>query len=203
MELEPGFNRLVFRSVQGYTFVMPEFKADGYYCDGGIIGVNKQAKAGTWAWCKVQNGSVIASASGIIVIKDHPYPDEVAGYAFEEPTGVPFIGNNLTELLAVVEALEHSQKIDYGLPVTFHSDNQNAVKRVTEGWACNGVPDWLMTRMEAVQTALTIEGVLLSGHPNKKQLELGIGPRGYPCSKHNVWCDSECKRLAKLFKDNQ
>ena len=46
-----------------------------------------------------------------------------------------------------------------------------------------------------------IRYVLLSGHPTKAQLALGIGKGGRPVSEHNVWCDHECGRRAKGFME--
>jgi ribonuclease HI len=178
---------------------MGEFISDGYYCDGGIIGRNDAAKAGTWAWVKIVDGREVASNSGIIVVKGHAYPDEVAGFTTEEPSGLEKIGNNLTELLAAVEALEFANEQQ----VKLLSDNKNAIGRLTLGWACNGVPEWLMERVGYIKSSMQIEAQLLSGHPSADQLKEGVGPRVYPNSKWNVWCDKECKRLAKLFKDNQ
>jgi hypothetical protein len=46
-----------------------------------------------------------------------------------------------------------------------------------------------------------IKYILLDGHPTKKQLETGIGKRGGPGSKHNVWCDDACRKAGEAFME--
>lgn len=152
------------------------------YADGGVIGVNPSPIGGTWAWCQVQNGVRIATASGIIT------PAEAR---------LPVITNNLTELYAILQARD---SLPYAWTGTIHSDSWVSLQRVFLAARLNNVPDWLVRRLQTMQRDGWFSGCawqLLDGHPTKAQLSAGVGKRGNPVSEHNVWCDLACQQRAR------
>jgi len=44
--------------------------------------------------------------------------------------------------------------------------------------------------------------VLLDGHPTKAQIESEKGKRGNPTSVHNVWCDEQCGKQARMYLES-
>lgn len=160
------------------------------YCDGGVIGRNPSALGGTWAWCWVNPaGEMTRSASGVITIEQ------------ARLHGLAAVTNNLTELLAAVEALD---QLPDGWRGTLYTDSLVTLRRVDPGnqsptW--NAVPEWLQIRVQGLHARLGKFTVrLLGGHPTKKDLRLGFRPDGKPVSRHNVWCDEACGREAEKFR---
>lgn len=153
------------------------------YTDGGVIGQNPSAIGGTWAWCMVDaQGTLLRHASGWV------NPVEMNTEA---------VTNNHTELMALVLGLE-------ALPETFagtiYSDSWVSLQRVFLAAKLNNVPQWLIDRLQAIQRSgrlATLRFQLLDGHPTRAQLDAGIGKRGNPVSKWNVWCDEQCSALAR------
>lgn len=158
------------------------------YADGGVIGANPSPIGGTWAWCMADaNGNRIKQESGII------RPDVCDGP----------VTNNITELVALVYGLEALPTLWNG---TVYSDSQVSLLRVFCAGKLNNVPEWLKHRLWAIQKTGRLQHMswkLLDGHPTKAQLEAGVGKRGNLVSVHNVWCDSECQRLAKEARNGR
>jgi hypothetical protein len=155
------------------------------YADGGVITRNPSDEGGAWAWRLVSDADeIVLQGSGVIL------PAEA---------GLPQITNNLTELLACVEALEAMPGSWRG---TLFTDSLVTLCRLFNADpSFNGVPPELEARTWAQRRRLWgYRVVLLDGHPTRKQLASGIGKRGNPCSKWNVACDEECRRLAVAFK---
>lgn len=156
------------------------------YADGGVIGANPSATGGTFAWCHVARHKIrVAEGSGVIT------PGEC---------GLPEITNNLTEFLAVVRGL---QNLPAGWSGTVYSDSRITLGRFFESWSMKGIPLWLVQEGGEAMARLdwqNCRGVLLDGHPTKKQLASGLGKRGNPVSIFNVWCDKACGQEAAKFK---
>lgn len=151
------------------------------YADGGVIGINPSPVGGTWAWCHVNAaGERIQTASGIV----RPWGNMKA------------ITNNLTEMIALVLALE---ALPAGWSGQIYSDSKITLGRVFLNWRCDGIPMALQARMHVATDRLGVyQWWLLDGHPTRAQLAAGIGKRGQPVSEHNVWCDHACCEQAKL-----
>jgi len=159
---------------------------DGIYCDGGVLKVNPSPFGGSWAWCLVEAGAIVRSASGIIL------PSECDGGP---------VSNNVSELRAAVEALESTPRKWGG---TLYSDSQVTLGRLFKGWPLNGVPEELACRVKQFRQDLRdyplIDPVLLQGHPTKADLACGIGhKRGLPVSRWNCWCDERCQQEAAKY----
>ena len=154
------------------------------YCDGGVIGPNPSLLGGTWCYCWVSNGEILRHRSGVVTPED---------------LGIPHVSNNITELYAALKALE-SVPHDWG-GVLF-TDNIVTLHRFTMSKKWNGVPDWLRRRVRDRRAGRRYDVGLLCGHPNRAELAAGIGKRGYPVSKFNVFCDKECTRLARAYKQS-
>jgi len=153
------------------------------YADGGVIQKNPSPHGGTWAWCGITNDTVLATGSGVITPHD---------------AGLPTITNNLTELLAIVQGLEAMPGDWCG---TVYSDSWVSLQRVFLHARLRNVPQWLVDRVTHLRRTHQLDQigyVLLDGHPTKAALHSGVGKRGHPVSRWNVWCDQECTRLAGL-----
>lgn len=155
------------------------------FADGGVIKKNPSLIGGTWAFREVTGDHVINEASGFITPM---YAD------------VPSITNNLTEMLAVIRALQSVPKDWHGF---VNSDSQITLGRVFKSWKWTGIPEWLHEEYRIERRRLTrwdkIQSRLLSGHPTKAELFSGIGHNGNPVSEHNVWCDKQCGIEAKKY----
>jgi len=154
------------------------------YADGGVIGANPSPIGGTWAWCQVRDGSIVRSASSVIT------PTEA---------GLPAITNNLTELLAILNA---RASLPYAWTGAIYSDSWVSLQRVFLAAKLANVPDWLIVRLQCMQRDGWFSGCswqLLDGHPTKAQLMAGVGKRGRPVSKWNVFCDEACGRRAREY----
>lgn len=153
------------------------------YTDGGVIGQNPSGIGGTWAWCMVDaEGQQQRHASGWMSPADMQ---------------VDVVSNNHTELLALVLGLE---ALDEGFTGTIYSDSWVSLQRIFLAAKLNNVPQWLIDRLQAIQKSGRLASVsyqLLDGHPTRAQLETGLGKRGNPVSKWNVWCDEQCSALAR------
>lgn len=166
------------------------------YCDGGVVLNNPSTVGGTWAVVGAAENGVDAAwiYSGFLVAGDRgvgddgPIPDEVT--------------NNFTELFAIVAALEAAGP---GWNGTIRSDSLVSIRRARDpkDAKMSGIPEWLHKRLvEATARAGHVVYELLSGHPTRKELESGIGKRGYPCHRLNVLCDDLCKeQAARLLSD--
>lgn len=152
------------------------------YADGGVIGVNSSPVGGTWACCHVNDHGVrVYTASGVVLPRQ----------------SCPLITNNLTEMVALVKALE---ALPEGWHGAVYSDSQITLGRLFLGWKMSGIPDVLIRQGSAALKRLDLARVtwtLLDGHPTKAQLAMGKGKRGNPVSEHNVWCDKQCAKEAQ------
>lgn len=157
------------------------------YCDGGLIVAPGQAPGlsphgGTWAYRLVGEDTLaIREDSG--VLSAHRLGGAV--------------GNNTAEYAAAVKLLEALPPRWSG---TVYTDSKNTIGRLRDGWATNGIPDWLRDRAQLALLRLgTLAWVLLDGHPTRAQLAAGVGKRGNPVSEHNVWCDQACQAQARRW----
>lgn len=162
------------------------------FTDGGTIGKNPSRDGGTWAWCRVAevNGEEIVIERGSGVLRPN----------FKT---IPQVTNNHTEFYALLNALE---ALPPGWLGKICSDSQLTLCRFfvclgqTHLWPLKNIcQEWIERKLRVVKKLGKVEVVLLSGHPTKADLERGIGKRGTPVSRHNVWCDKECQRLAKIY----
>ena len=153
------------------------------YTDGGVIGQNPSLIGGTWAWCLVDaSGEMRRHAVGWLT------PAELDAEA---------VTNNHTELLALVLGLE---ALDADFAGTVYSDSWVSLQRVFLAAKLNNVPQWLVERLQILQKSgrlANLDYTLLDGHPTRAQIEAGIGKRGHPVSKWNVWCDQQCSAIAR------
>ena len=153
------------------------------YCDGGVIRQNPSPIGGTWAVRFVKDGAVISERSGVYMAH----------------AAMPTVSNNLTEMLAVLEGLA---RLPANWTGTVYSDSQITLGRVFLGWKWSNLPASFHRDYQAYRARLVnwaqISHVLLAGHPTAAQLAAGIGRHDYEVSEHNVWCDKECGRLAKV-----
>lgn len=157
------------------------------YVDGGVIQVNPSPVGGTWAWAFV-------NAVGDKLISD-------AGLVLPPFGGLDYISNNLTEMMAAVQALEALPKGWHG---AFYSDSQITLGRLFQGWKWRGIPQELRDRARLALDRLKINGALqvkyelLKGHPTKAELAAGRSGR-MGVSKWNVYCDAECGRVGAEY----
>lgn len=163
-----------------YRFTLHEL-----YADGGVIGHNPSDKGGTWAYRILEDGLVVAEDSGWVT------PVEM---------NMLNITNNFTEMYAVIRGVEKLSKDWNG---TILSDSQITLGRWFMGWKWHNIPMWMIDRHAKAKKAHTFakdwRWILLQGHPTKAHLETGVGPKGYPVSAHNKWCDEACGKAAVQF----
>lgn len=159
------------------------------YVDGGVIGSNPSAMGGTWAVRLVSHKGFCHDYSGVI------QPHEITNM-FET------VSNNQSEMMAFLEGL---RRLPAEFSGTIYSDSQVTLGRAFMGWKWKNIPSWMHVVYQIQRKRLVkweeIKYVLLDGHPTKVQLEAGIGKRGHPVSKHNVWCDEACRQAGEVFMD--
>lgn len=152
------------------------------YCDGSTVGPNPSPRGGCWAWCHVSGDRMVRHGGGEII------PSQI---------GLPRITNNLTEMLAALECLE---ALPDGWDGTLWSDSWVTLCRIRKGSRSPmaGVPKPFLARLQVIHGSLgNFILKLLAGHPSKADLAVGYNSRGVPVSRHNAWCDAECKRLER------
>jgi ribonuclease HI len=153
------------------------------YADGGVINSNPSQLGGTWAWVHVDElGKLVRWDAGVITPKE---------------ASVEAVSNNLTELLAVVNAIAATPPGWSGVICT---DSKVTAMRITKGFIPHdpSVPRWLRRKLWGLKERRRWRVVLVRGHPNKAELEAGWS-QGLPVDKWNVWCDKKCNQLAKGF----
>ena len=156
------------------------------YTDGGCIGPNPSPIGCTWAWCSVDPaGHQVATASGVL-----PATPDVRGT------------NNVAEYYAVLLALEAQPN---GWSGTLYSDSAVTLGRVFQGHATAGIPAaWLTRAATALARLGPVTGVLLKGHPTKKDLAAKKSLRtGRPVSPHNKWCDHACRVAGRIYSSER
>jgi len=153
------------------------------YCDGGVIGPNPSVRGGTWAFVLVD---ALTTEDGC---------HHQSGVVTPAEAGVDEVTNNLTELLAAVQALE---AVHDGWKGTLYTDSHvTRCRLVNKKPGMNGIPPALEARMWEQRERLgPLRVVLLDGHPTRAQLASGVGKRGNPCSKWNKKCDDLCRERA-------
>jgi len=185
---------------------MPNLSTVHVYTDAGIIGTGYSKIGGSFAWRIVIGGrpglnpcegTVIKSGSGLFLVKGIPFPPELESVC--DDSGLDGIECNLMETFSAYHGLNAALELGY-VSVTLCCDNKNAIGRMTQDYATNNLPEWMLDCIQSTRSKFhDIKSVLMNGHPNKKELKSGIGHSGYPVSDHNVWCDKECTRIKKEF----
>lgn len=162
---------------------------DRLYTDGGVIGANPSKIGGTWAIRLVDGytGEASVGTSGVVL------------------AGSNTVSNNLMELIAVVRGLTYCiENFGSGWVGTVCSDSQITLGRVFHNWSMNGIPEDLVLELLQLHRNFKFWDrfgyQLLEGHPTQRELQAGVGNRGYPVSTHNKWCDDECNRLKGAYK---
>lgn len=154
------------------------------FCDGGVIwdgSAGGSTIGGTWAWVGTdENDELIISESGFIKMEDR------------ETT------NNHTEFIAAVKALE---AMDAGWSGTLACDSKITLGRLFNGDNTKNLPnEWIVRARKALERLSVVTPKHLDGHPTKAHLEAGIGKRGNPVSKWNLFCDSLCNEAKEPYK---
>lgn len=157
---------------------------DEIYTDGGVIGPNPSRHGCTWTFLHVSAGQVLLKRSGIITPADLDI-DEVT--------------NNVSETIALVRALESIPADWSGVVFT---DSMVARQRLLNPKLMGSLPVYLKKRVAVLQRR-KLDIRLVAGHPTEQELKQGYANRNrFPVSIHNVACDRECTRLAKLFLED-
>lgn len=173
---------------------MSEIRA--VFCDGGVVGINGRASAGSWAYRLLSVDALDAPESAVV--------REASGVLTAAELRTATATNNVTELVAMVKPL--LTEVPEGWSGTVYSDSLVTLGRFFQGWQLNNVPQWLAERMWAAQARIDLEHtrwVLLDGHPTRAQLEAGRGKRGNLVSIHNKWCDEACTAAGRAWKVEQ
>jgi ribonuclease HI len=153
-------------------------EAVAVYSDGGVVKVNPSPTGGMWAACHVDAvDNLVWSASGVVLAD----PDDEF---------LPLVTNNQTEFRAMLAGLE---ALPDGWSGTVYADSLVTIRRFRDDARVAGIPLEWRKRMAYVLGRLgTLTYVLLDGHPTRAQLAAGVGKRGNPVSRWNVWCDEAC-----------
>lgn len=152
------------------------------YADGGCIKCNPSPIGGTWATCHVTcEGTRRFVAYGIVRTKD---------------TGTK-VTNNQTEFYALLMGLE---ALPNGWSGAVYSDSDVTLQRFFRNATARNIPaDWHNRMFRCLDRLGTLTPVLLSGHPTKKELEVGVSRSGHPVSEHNVFCDRMCTETGQRY----
>jgi ribonuclease HI len=155
------------------------------FTDGGCSRKNPSPYGISWAYVAVdENDTIIKQESGAITT---------------ESCGKYKASNNLAEMIAAVKALEYAAQ-NNGDSVILYSDSELTLNRIFKDYSKDGLPNNVVSRLgTAVAKINKLSGILVGGHPSKKELKAGIGKKGLPVSKYNVLCDKLCKEEAKTL----
>lgn len=153
------------------TFLAPAGAFDpaavtAVYADGGVLNRNPSEVGGTWAFCLVNaiGGRVFGQAGHV---------------AAEEVAPLPWVSNNLTEVVALLLALEN---LPDGWAGAAFSDSKNAIRAHMAAADLDPrkpgyLPDELWGRMVAARQRLgAIRWTLLGGHPRNTSWRPATGP---------------------------
>jgi len=172
---------------------MVEVKA--VYTDGGVIGKNPSRDGGTWAFVHVGgDGRLYRLEKGIVTPAD---------------VGLPTVTNNMTELLAMLHALE---ALPVGWSGSVYTDSQITLYRAMRPWTSkfDGITNGLRERLVAARERIGhVTFHLLGGHPDRGDAAgtwktTGVRLRdGRSCSKWNVMCDAACNEMVDQWRANQ
>lgn len=157
------------------------------FCDGGLVKKNPSPFGGTWAYRIVAGGRVVEQHSG--------------SYTCEE-MGLKEIGNNLSELYAILVAF---RGLPDGWSGVICSDSLNALGRISDKKSrkITKVPDDILGEIQRHRRRLGAYKIAhVYGHPRKKELRTG-GKPGRRFSRHNVWCDDACRSEAAAFAESR
>lgn len=161
--------------------------------DGGVMGTNPSKTGGAWAYVHVDcDGS--ESWNGLT------FPDEGV---YDETRDAWVVSNNLTELIAMVQALWTVPEGWYGRVI---SDSMITLRRITNlDASMNGIPDWLVKDTATVRRRINLDRCtwqLVAGHPTKVDLARGYrmkGSKPVPVSIWNKVCDELCTKAMHAF----
>lgn len=155
------------------------------YTDGGVIGPNPSPQGGVWAYCWIDHqGQRSHRASGLVRPRG---------------IGLPTVTNNVTELLAVLLALEGLPDDWSGIVHTDSFVTLSRFRRDRNSTSFKGIPESLVKRTLRVRRKGQYGMRLVAGHPTSAELARGC-KGNTPTSPHNVWCDRECGRRIAQFR---
>jgi ribonuclease HI len=174
---------------------------EAVFTDGGVILCNKSPYGGAWSWRAVAPAEGRPMMKGKIaggVCADAQEISHNSGLVLLPEGRGKLLSNNVTEMMAAIDVLEHMPE---GWSGTLYTDSDVTRQRLFEHAALNGLPSNVVARMKAALARVgEVKGVLLQGHPTKEDLRVGFGKkRGLPVSPHNLWCDKECGRLQNAW----
>lgn len=167
------------------------------YTDGGVCKKNPSPYGLSWGFLSLdENDTVVHEDSGRVTTAD------CKGYK---------ASNNLAEMIAAIKGLEYvidSLKETY-IPllttyVTLYSDSELTLNRIFKNYSTDKLPKGVVNRLGTViakfrVAGVTLNGVLVGGHPTKKELKAGVNKKGLPVSEFNVRVDLLCKEQNKLL----
>lgn len=158
------------------------------YVDGGVITRNPSPFGGTWAF----------------IIMDHIGKVYQAGAGAFRPAHfeLDVVTNNQTEMYAMLCGLQAVPSNCDKLAIC--SDSMVTIGRVSLGWKWTNIPIDFRVQYQAIIQSLPMwrkdfKFTLLDGHPTTQQLLTGLGKRGNPVSKYNVWCDRKCREAGEIL----
>lgn len=161
------------------------------FSDGGCVGKNPSPEGGTFAWCHIGTGD---DNRGVRL-------DHASGHIIPSDIGLPRVTNNYTELLAAVLAMHECPNGWSGTVFTDSLITLYRIRRSKRQAKLKGIPEELQKWLADVKLRLgAYKVVLLAGHPTYEELANGKTSKGVPVSEHNVWCDEQCKAVARRFR---
>ena len=172
------------------VFENPFSNVDLVVCDAGTLGVNGKAKAVSWAYCFVdsRNNLITSKVDMNWELKTSPQGEVLAIIEALEALPVGWSGKVWSDCL-------------YALKVVFKTDYWDGYI-----WSDKKLNPKLKKRRDVLWRKYDgfkdFEIELLSGHPNKKELEAKVAKNGRRVSEWNVVCDSLCTDIMEEWKVN-
>ncbi len=157
------------------------------YTDGGLVGQNGSAEAGTWAWCGVDKaGNLAAVQSGLFRAKQ---------------ILLRHVSNNVAECAAAIRAIL-AMPADWG--GALFTDSEVTKRRLEVGpQHHDDVPHimraWHGTASDRVRRN-HIEIVLVKGHASQAHLDAGRHPGGLPTTPFNSLADRLCSARSQEYR---
>lgn len=158
------------------------------YTDGGCVKSNPSKIGGTIAFTFVKNNQRTFSYARVWTPKQ---------------LKVDRVTNNQTELWALIVGLQYTAFDDV---LHIYSDSEITLGRVFMGYAMRNIPEWMQKELNKQKRRLAnwdkFKWTLLAGHPTKPELDSGLKNSKewvLPVSEFNVWCDSQCQRVAAEY----
>lgn len=174
------------------------------FTDGGVILRNPSEIGGTWAWCAVtQAGDHILESTGYLLPSNAP--EDLAWCRMKDQ----YVTNNQTEFYAAMRALETMEAGWSGILASDSEITLKRVERLIQGYRIDLPLDWALRTSVALNRLGEIRLRHVPGHPTAKDLALGyvvkqfrdghgvMRPKQVRVSRHQVWCDDQCRQLAK------